>query len=239
MERKILDSQERAFWDVYRPAPGCVNTIEIDIRKTMRTRRTDHPNIGFFRSKQNTNTNKTTNLSSSSSPIPAVITTLGNTSNTASSPSGFLKTNNIPTTSNASNSLSTNSNTSTNASASNLTSNGISYSPVINARTSNFNSSAHQQQQTSFSFNQKLCESDEMITLENLKKEKDFLKRRLERRYVKTSKVSESYTNYFEQYIEFDPFITPPDPSNPWIADSTEFWDMEKSMYVNFDSSFY
>uniref|UniRef100_A0A8C0H0K7 Regulator of G protein signaling 6 n=1 Tax=Chelonoidis abingdonii TaxID=106734 RepID=A0A8C0H0K7_CHEAB len=32
-ERKILDSQERAFWDVHRPVPGCVNTTEMDIRK--------------------------------------------------------------------------------------------------------------------------------------------------------------------------------------------------------------
>ena len=32
-ERKILDTQERAFWDVYRPPPGCVNTTELDIKK--------------------------------------------------------------------------------------------------------------------------------------------------------------------------------------------------------------
>ena len=32
-ERKILDSQERAFWDVYRPPPGHVNTTEMDIKK--------------------------------------------------------------------------------------------------------------------------------------------------------------------------------------------------------------
>ncbi|CAF4379514.1 unnamed protein product, partial [Rotaria magnacalcarata] len=25
-ERNVLDSQERAFWDVYRPAPGCINS---------------------------------------------------------------------------------------------------------------------------------------------------------------------------------------------------------------------
>ena len=43
-----------------------------------------------------------------------------------------------------------------------------------------------------------------------------------------------SYTNFYEQYIEFDPFITPSDPSNPWVNDSTEFWDMEKSMYSRF-----
>ncbi|XP_030625512.1 regulator of G-protein signaling 6-like isoform X4 [Chanos chanos] len=36
VERKILDSQERAFWDVHRPVPGCVNTTEMDIRKCRR-----------------------------------------------------------------------------------------------------------------------------------------------------------------------------------------------------------
>uniref|UniRef100_A0A8C1FFH3 Regulator of G protein signaling 6 n=1 Tax=Cyprinus carpio carpio TaxID=630221 RepID=A0A8C1FFH3_CYPCA len=35
-ERKIVDSQERAFWDVHRPVPGCVNTTEMDIRKCRR-----------------------------------------------------------------------------------------------------------------------------------------------------------------------------------------------------------
>ncbi|GLG96123.1 RGS7_0 protein [Gryllus bimaculatus] len=36
LERKVLDSQERAFWDVHRPMPGCVNTTEIDIKKACR-----------------------------------------------------------------------------------------------------------------------------------------------------------------------------------------------------------
>uniref|UniRef100_A0A8K9XXL6 Regulator of G protein signaling 6 n=1 Tax=Oncorhynchus mykiss TaxID=8022 RepID=A0A8K9XXL6_ONCMY len=36
IERKILDSQERAFWDVHRPVPGCVNVTEMDIRKCRR-----------------------------------------------------------------------------------------------------------------------------------------------------------------------------------------------------------
>lgn len=34
MQRKIMDSQERAFWDVHRPVPGCVNTTELDIKKS-------------------------------------------------------------------------------------------------------------------------------------------------------------------------------------------------------------
>ena len=36
LERKVLDSQERAFWDVHRPVPGCVNTTEVDIKKACR-----------------------------------------------------------------------------------------------------------------------------------------------------------------------------------------------------------
>jgi hypothetical protein len=131
MERKILDSQERAFWDVYRPAPGCVNTIEVDIRKTMRTRKTDFPNIGFFSSKsksnKNTNNNASTlNVSGASSNLLAAV------------PSPKLILNSMS---------------------------------LVNP--------------------QKLCEKEEFITIENLKKEKDFLKRRLERRYVKTSRVQE------------------------------------------------
>ncbi|XP_015769416.1 PREDICTED: regulator of G-protein signaling 7-like [Acropora digitifera] len=33
MERQILDSQERAFWNVHRPPPGCVSVTEVDIKK--------------------------------------------------------------------------------------------------------------------------------------------------------------------------------------------------------------
>jgi len=35
-ERKILDTQERAFWDVYRPPPGQLSTTELDIKKMYR-----------------------------------------------------------------------------------------------------------------------------------------------------------------------------------------------------------
>uniref|UniRef100_A0A5S6R3D7 Regulator of G-protein signaling 7 n=1 Tax=Trichuris muris TaxID=70415 RepID=A0A5S6R3D7_TRIMR len=39
LERQILDSQERAFWDLHRPVPGAVNTTEIDFRKLSRCHR--------------------------------------------------------------------------------------------------------------------------------------------------------------------------------------------------------
>ncbi|XP_022235722.1 regulator of G-protein signaling 7-like, partial [Limulus polyphemus] len=54
------------------------------------------------------------------------------------------------------------------------------------------------------------------------------LRSRLERRNVKISKVSESYINYFEQYQEYDPFLRTPEPSNPWISDSQDLWELEK-----------
>ncbi|TPP59911.1 Regulator of G-protein signaling 7 [Fasciola gigantica] len=39
LERLVLDSQERAYWDVHRPPPGCVNTTDVDMRKLCRAKR--------------------------------------------------------------------------------------------------------------------------------------------------------------------------------------------------------
>uniref|UniRef100_A0A3B4TME3 Regulator of G protein signaling 6 n=1 Tax=Seriola dumerili TaxID=41447 RepID=A0A3B4TME3_SERDU len=104
-ERKILDSQERAFWDVHRPVPGCVNTTEMDIRKC---RRMKNPHR-----------------------IKKV---------------GIL-----------------------------------------------------------------------------------FLNTQLDRHCMKMSKVAESLITYTEQYMEYDPFVTAPEPSNPWTNDDPSFWDLEAS----------
>lgn len=38
---------------------------------------------------------------------------------------------------------------------------------------------------------------------------------------------SNSLLGYTEQYVEYDPFLTPPDPSNPWITDDTTLWELE------------
>lgn len=32
---------------------------------------------------------------------------------------------------------------------------------------------------------------------------------------------------YTEQYVEYDPLITPAEPSNPWISDDITLWDIE------------
>ncbi|KAG8240116.1 hypothetical protein J437_LFUL019738, partial [Ladona fulva] len=47
LERKVLDSQERAFWDVHRPVPGSVNTTEIDIKKACRVNRPHKAAVGL------------------------------------------------------------------------------------------------------------------------------------------------------------------------------------------------
>ncbi|ESN95257.1 hypothetical protein HELRODRAFT_87051 [Helobdella robusta] len=116
LERKVLDSQERAFWDVHRPAPGCVNTTEVDIKKACRNMMTT-----------------------------IVMMMIG----------------------------------------------------------------------------MKMMMM--MIQIERLKKS-------VERRRIKVSKCSESYLLYYDQYSEFDPFITPAEPNNPWTSDNLDFWEQESTM---------
>lgn len=132
LERKVLDSQERAFWDVHRPVPGCVNTTEIDIKKACRMNKP---------------------IKSAKHMQCAV-------------PGGRI-------------------------------------SPSVS-------------------------EADLGNPVESTKKEIETLKSRLDRRNVKVSKVAEQFVGYFEQYQEYDPFITSPESSNPWVSDSVEFWEMEK-----------
>ena len=38
-----------------------------------------------------------------------------------------------------------------------------------------------------------------------------------------------SFISFYEQYLEYDPTLTVQEPSNPWISDSTELWDLDKS----------
>uniref|UniRef100_A0A674PDN2 Regulator of G protein signaling 6 n=1 Tax=Takifugu rubripes TaxID=31033 RepID=A0A674PDN2_TAKRU len=117
-ERKILDSQERAFWDVHRPVPGCVNTTEMDIRKCRRMK----------------------------------------------NPHRVKKVNAPPT-----------------------------------------------------------------ATATLLLPQIFFLNAQLDRHCLKMSKVAESLISYTEQYIEYDPFVTTPELSNPWLSDDPSLWDLEAS----------
>uniref|UniRef100_A0A8C6PYT8 Regulator of G protein signaling 7 n=1 Tax=Nothobranchius furzeri TaxID=105023 RepID=A0A8C6PYT8_NOTFU len=66
-------------------------------------------------------------------------------------------------------------------------------------------------------------------TEEELQEQITFWQLQLDRHRLKMSKVAESLLGYTEQYVEYDPFLTPPDPSNPWITDDTTVWELEAS----------
>uniref|UniRef100_A0A8C6TYX5 Regulator of G protein signaling 6 n=1 Tax=Neogobius melanostomus TaxID=47308 RepID=A0A8C6TYX5_9GOBI len=134
-ERKILDSQERAFWDVHRPVPGCVNTTEMDIRKC---RREKNPH----RVKKVRNSSDC--YQPSPRPLPEITSSL--------------------------------------------------FSPL---------------------------------------RQISFLNIQLDRHCMKVSKVADSLMCYTEQFMEYDPFVSALEPSNPWVSDDVTFWDAEASKDPN------
>ncbi|XP_042895514.1 regulator of G-protein signaling 7-like [Parasteatoda tepidariorum] len=71
-------------------------------------------------------------------------------------------------------------------------------------------------------------EAEATNQIDHLRRQVKALRNKIDRGNVKTSKVCESYVHYFEQYVEYDSFLTSPEYSNPWISDSTEAWEMEK-----------
>ncbi|XP_051502318.1 regulator of G-protein signaling 7 isoform X3 [Myxocyprinus asiaticus] len=64
---------------------------------------------------------------------------------------------------------------------------------------------------------------------EELQEQIKFWQLQLDRHRLKMSKVAESLLSYTEQYSDYDPFLSTPDPSNPWISDDTTFWELETS----------
>ncbi|XP_055495540.1 regulator of G-protein signaling 7 isoform X1 [Leucoraja erinacea] len=136
IERKILDSQERAFWDVHRPVPGCVNTTEVDIKKSSRMR---------------------------------------NPHKTRKSVYGLQN---------------------------DVRGHSPTHTPAPEAK---------------------------QPTVEELHQQIKFWQMQLDRHRLKMSKVAESLIGYAEQYMEFDPFLINPEPSNPWTSDDISFWELEAS----------
>ncbi|XP_068609535.1 regulator of G-protein signaling 6-like [Brachionichthys hirsutus] len=136
-ERKILDSQERAFWDVHRPVPGCVNTTEMDIRKCRRIKNPHRVKKSVY------------GVAEEGSQCQSPIRTPPH-----------------------------------------------------------------------------LCRKG---TKEDVEKEILFLSSQLERHCMRMSKVAESLMSYTEQYTEYDPFVTAPEPANPWASDDPSLWDLEAS----------
>ena len=52
------------------------------------------------------------------------------------------------------------------------------------------------------------------------------LRSRIDKCTIKVSKCAETYVEYFTLLNDYDPFLVPTEPSNPWVSDSTEFWEM-------------
>ncbi|XP_047512590.1 uncharacterized protein LOC125054628 isoform X1 [Pieris napi] len=63
-------------------------------------------------------------------------------------------------------------------------------------------------------------------TIPQLQREIEHLKTSLDRTRVKTSVALEALTAYSETYAPYDPVLTQPQPSNPWISDDTLFWQI-------------
>uniref|UniRef100_A0AAR2K7V3 RGS domain-containing protein n=1 Tax=Pygocentrus nattereri TaxID=42514 RepID=A0AAR2K7V3_PYGNA len=136
IERKILDSQERAFWDVHRPVPGCVNTTEADIKKSSRMKQPHKTRKSVYGLQNDVRSHSPTHTTTPEVKEP---------------------------------------------------------------------------------------------TEEELHQQIQYWQVQLDRHRLKMSKVAESLLSYTEQYVEYDPFFTSPDPSNPWISDDNTVWELEVS----------
>jgi len=67
---------------------------------------------------------------------------------------------------------------------------------------------------------------DEANLLRRLQRECRNLRSRVDKCTIRVSKCSETYVESFSSHGEYDPFLAPCEPTNPWIADSTELWEM-------------
>ena len=76
-----------------------------------------------------------------------------------------------------------------------------------------------------------VSEVDIQCPAATIQKEIEFLRKKLARTNIKVSKVAESYISFYEQYVEYDPFVTCTEPLNPWISDTLDFWDQDKTGY--------
>ncbi|ROI83835.1 Regulator of G-protein signaling 7 [Anabarilius grahami] len=136
IERKILDSQERAFWDVHRPVPGCVNTTEADIKKSSRMKQPHKTRKSVYGLQNDIRSHSPTHTATPEVKEP---------------------------------------------------------------------------------------------TEDELRNQIQYWQTQIDRHRLKMSKVAESLLSYSEQYMEYDPFFTSPEPSNPWITDDITSWELEAS----------
>jgi regulator of G-protein signaling len=58
----------------------------------------------------------------------------------------------------------------------------------------------------------------------------EFLKNHVARSRSKVSQAAQSLITHTTTYAEFDPLITPPIPSNPWISEDVTYWALNAEL---------
>ncbi|XP_063220810.1 regulator of G-protein signaling 7 isoform X2 [Bacillus rossius redtenbacheri] len=65
---------------------------------------------------------------------------------------------------------------------------------------------------------------------EDLKREVDFLRSCLVRTRVKVSQALDNLVQHCETYAEYDPFLTPVHPTNPWFGEDPIYWQINSPL---------
>lgn len=58
----------------------------------------------------------------------------------------------------------------------------------------------------------------------------ELLRNSLSRTRIKVSQALESMVQHVETYMEYDPLITPTQPSNPWVSEDTTYWALNSPL---------
>nr|XP_036221214.1 uncharacterized protein LOC106627025 isoform X3 [Bactrocera oleae]XP_036221215.1 uncharacterized protein LOC106627025 isoform X3 [Bactrocera oleae] len=66
-------------------------------------------------------------------------------------------------------------------------------------------------------------------TVEDVQREVDYLRKSLNRTRMKMSQACESLVVYSETFAEYDFFLQPVLPSNPWVTEDITFWQLNNS----------
>ncbi|XP_057656711.1 uncharacterized protein LOC130894131 isoform X1 [Diorhabda carinulata] len=67
-------------------------------------------------------------------------------------------------------------------------------------------------------------------TIEDCKREVELLKNSLSKTRMKVSQALESMVQHVEIYTEYDPLITPTQPSNPWVSEDLTYWQLNSPL---------
>lgn len=67
-------------------------------------------------------------------------------------------------------------------------------------------------------------------TIEDCQREVDYLKSSMGRTRIKMSQACEFLSQYWETFSEYDFFLQPALPSNPWVTEDVTFWQLNNSL---------